>query len=228
MAANTAAELIQALEVCGTAQNRKIYRRHGVKGPQFGISYANLGKLRKKIKKNHAAAVALWISGNHDARVLATMIADPGAMCRQDLEAWAQDLDNYVLTDAFSKLVCASRHADVLMRAWMDCGVEWKGQVAWSVIAAFATKRQEMLDDYFMPYLGVIERHIHERTNRERHSMNMALVAIGLRGGVLEGEAFRVAAAIGKVNVDHGETSCRTPNAATYMRRALARRARRS
>ena len=220
----TAAELLQELEACGTAQNRKVYSRHGVKGPQYGVSYANLGRLRKKIKKNHSVAKELWASGNHDARVLATMIADPGVMSEQCFEIWARDLGDYVLTDAFSKLVAASEHAEILMRSWMDAEEEWKGQAAWSVLAEYATRKPELPDSYFMPYMDVIQRYIHERHNRVRHSMNMALIAIGLRGGVLESEAFRAAAAIGKVQVDHGETSCTTPDAASYMRRGIARR----
>jgi 3-methyladenine DNA glycosylase AlkD len=43
----------------------------------FGVSYAALGKLKKQIKQEHALAEALWETGNHDARVLATMVADP-------------------------------------------------------------------------------------------------------------------------------------------------------
>ena len=223
MATATAQELLRDLEACGTAQNRKVYRRHGVHGAQFGVSYANLGKLRKKVKKNHAAAVELWASGNHDARVLATMVADCNKMSFKDLETWAGELDNYVLTDAFSKLVYASAHAEDIVRAWVGIGAEWKGQVAWSVVAMLAGRGSEMSDDYFTPYLEVIERHIHECSNRERHSMNMALIAIGLRGGALESRAFRVADRIGEVSVDHGKTGCTTPDAASYMRRAIAR-----
>ena len=220
----TAPELLQALEACGTAQTRKIYRRHGVCGPQFGVSYANLNALRKKARKNHEAAMELWRSGNHDARVLATMIADPELANSALLQAWSEDLDSYVLTDAFAKLAGGTAHAEELMRQWMDAGKEWKGQAAWCILAEFALKRKDAADDYFLPILAVIEREIHLRHNRERHAMNMALVAIGMRGDVLETEALRVAAAIGKVHVDHGDTSCKTPDAAAYIRKAKARK----
>jgi len=33
-----------------------------------------------------------------------------------------------------------------------------------------------------------------------------------------------MAAAIGKVEVDHGETSCKTPDAVPYIEKALARK----
>ncbi len=36
-----------------------------------GVSYANLEKLKKRIKMDHELAAHLWDTGNHDARILA-------------------------------------------------------------------------------------------------------------------------------------------------------------
>jgi len=45
----TFAEVMKQLESMGTAQNRKIYARHGVPADKmFGVSYANLYALQKK------------------------------------------------------------------------------------------------------------------------------------------------------------------------------------
>jgi 3-methyladenine DNA glycosylase AlkD len=72
-----ARELLRELESAGTAQNRKIYARHGVKRPTFGVSFANLHALAKRINLDHGLGRELWASGNYAARILATMIADP-------------------------------------------------------------------------------------------------------------------------------------------------------
>ena len=85
-------EAMDKLKSMGTARNRKIYARHGVGQKQFGVSWANLGKLKKTIKTNHALAVQLWKTANHDARILATMIADPKMVDSKLLEMWAKDL----------------------------------------------------------------------------------------------------------------------------------------
>ncbi len=100
----TAEQVLAELESTGTAQNRKVYARHGVGRQMYGVSYGNLGKLKKKIKVDHDVAEGLWASGNHDAMVLATMIADPPAFRSSRLDEWARDLDSYVLADAFSSL----------------------------------------------------------------------------------------------------------------------------
>ena len=71
------AEVLGRLERMGTVQNRKIYRRHGAGEKLYGVSFANLGKLKKHIKTDHQLAQRLWASGNVDARTLATMVGDP-------------------------------------------------------------------------------------------------------------------------------------------------------
>ena len=51
----------------------------------------------------------------------------------------------------------------------------------------------------------------------------MALIAIGIRNGKLERNALAAAQKIGKVEVDHGETNCQTPDAAAYIRKTRQR-----
>jgi hypothetical protein len=84
----TKTEVMKELRANGTAQNRKVLRQHGIRGEMFGVSYAALGKLRKKIKTDQALAEQLWATGNLDARVLTTMIADPGKISVATLNAW--------------------------------------------------------------------------------------------------------------------------------------------
>jgi len=40
-------QVMRELKAMGTAQNRKIYGRHGVETEMYGVSFANLGQLRK-------------------------------------------------------------------------------------------------------------------------------------------------------------------------------------
>lgn len=53
--------------------------------------------------------------------------------------------------------------------------------------------------------------------------MSNALIAIGGSMPELQARALEIAAAIGAVEVDHGETGCKTPDAAAYIERMVAR-----
>ncbi len=217
-------EALQELESLGTAQNRKIYRRHGVGANLFGVSYANQNQLAKAVKPDHSLARELWATGNHDARVLAAMVADPAQADAALLDSWVDDLDNYVLTDAFAGLAGQTSLAYDKAEQWGCAAAEWPGRAGWLLVARLALKNRDLPDAYFIARLDTIEREIHHRKNRVRDAMNSALIAIGIRNDALEQPALAAAARIGKVAVDHGETGCKTPDAAEYIRRTLTRR----
>src|SRR5262245_6863102 len=94
-------DLMQELQSLGTEQTRKTLKRHGVEGEMYGVSYAHLGALKKKIKVDHELAGQLWQSGLHDARILATMIADP-AQGASLVDGWVKDVNSYVISDALA------------------------------------------------------------------------------------------------------------------------------
>jgi 3-methyladenine DNA glycosylase AlkD len=217
-------DLLLELEVIGTEQNRKVYRRHGVKGYQFGVSFANLNRLAKRIGSNTQLAEMLWCSGVHDARVLATMVADASTISEDLIDRWLEDLDNYILTDAFSNMVGRSKFAVKKAGEWSDSTQEWVGAAGWNLVARIALHDQTLDDDYFLAKLENIEIHIHERPNRTRYSMNNALIAIGVRTPALEQVALAVSDHIGKVQVDHGDTSCKTPDARVYILKTVQHR----
>ena len=56
----TLEETMKTLQEMGTELNRKVYARHGVTGDQFGVSFANMGKLVKQIKMDHELALQLF------------------------------------------------------------------------------------------------------------------------------------------------------------------------
>ena len=220
----TLKEVMAELERAGTAQNRKVYARHGYSDNMFGVSFANLRKLGKKIKRDDALARKLWATGNEDARQLACMIADPEAMTSADLDAWVSEIGHYCLADVFSKeLAARSPHVGKKISAWTRSKTDFTGQAGWDLVALFAMEKAATPDATFEKHLATIERRVHSAPNRTRHAMNGALIAIGLRNAKLEKLALAAAARIGRVEVDHGATGCKTPDAAAYIAKASAR-----
>ena len=222
----TVERALAELEALGTEQNRKVYPRHGARPPIYGVSYADLGKLANRWRNDDALARGLWASGVHDARVLALMIADPARADESAIDAWLADVDNYGLAEALAAFVARTAFARAKADAWRLSPAEWPSATGWAVTANLALRDAGLSDDYFLCLLGTIEREIDGAPNRTRYEMNGALIAIGLRAERLREAALATAARVGKVTVDHGETGCRTPDAAAYIAKASARRAR--
>ncbi len=217
-------DVMGQLEKAGSAQTRKTYGRHGITSPMFGVSYAVLGKLVKTIKVDQALAERLWATGNHDARILATMIAEPPTIGRKQLDAWANVADNYVLSDAIGRLVAKTPAARATAEAWAKSDGEHIGQCGWTVLAVLAGGDEAVSEADCLTLLGRIEREIKTAKNRVRHSMNSVLIAIGGRSVKLRTAALAAHQRIGKVEVDHGDTACVTPNAEAYIARIWARK----
>jgi 3-methyladenine DNA glycosylase AlkD len=210
---------LDALAEMGTEQNRKIYSRHGAGYNTFGVSFANLRAMAKKIKTNHALAIELWNSGNTDAMTLATMVADPKQATTAQLDRWMGDVPYYMLASLVSGFVAKTDHAEVKRVEWRKSDFDFTSQAAWELVAHAAMSDPTLNDEYFVGLLEEIEGGIHAAPNRTRHAMNAAVIAIALRNPGLKRRALAAAKRIGKVEVDHGETGCVTPDIAAYVKK---------
>ena len=214
-------DLMKELESLGNEQYRKTYRRHGVKGDLFGISFAHFGTLKKKIKTDHELAIELWKSGNYDARVLATIIADP-AKGASVIDDWVKDVDGYAIGDAVAAYAIQISPDRKKIEKWMKNKDEWISFYGWQVFARLARRASPFSDDELAEYLGIIERDIHQAKNFVKFSMNAAVISIGVRNEALQKKALAAAARIGTVDVDWGDTYCKTPDAATSIKKTFA------
>ena len=224
----TRTQVMKELKAAGTAQNRKVYRRHGIREPLFGVSYAALGKLKKKIKVDQPLAEQLWATGNHDARALATLIADPEKISARTLDAWAKEVDNPGLAAALSNVAAASKSAKTRMEKWTTSRAELVSCAGWHTLASIAREGDGYPDAYFKKYLDTIETKIHTSKNWAKYAMNNALINIGVRNPALERKAIAAAKRIGIVEVDHGQTGCKTPDAVAYIRKTVTHRAKKA
>ena len=60
----------------------------------LGISIYTLRPLAKEIGRDHDLALQLWELGIHEARILASYVADPLQMTEAQMEHWAADFDS--------------------------------------------------------------------------------------------------------------------------------------
>ena len=109
------------------------------------------------------------------------------------------------------------------MEKWIASRKEWVSSAGWEVLAHLSAT-DEVTDRELEGHLRTIESRIHGAPNRTRYAMNNALISIGVRTPALQRKATAAAGRIGPVEVDHGETGCKTPDAASYIARTVAHR----
>ena len=224
-------EAVKRLRAAGTEQNRKVYARHGVDGEMYGVSYGNLSKIEREAKGEletdelHVLAVELWESGIHDARVLAVRLADPVRLRSRELDRWVGGADNYVVSSAFAGLVGRTPLALSKSKKWSSSPREFVGQAGWNVLTELLLADADLDEAFLGDRLCTIERSIHCARNRVRYAMNNTLIALALRSKEWERRSLAAARRIGTVEVDHGQTGCKTPDAPRAIRKAVQRRA---
>lgn len=217
-------EVMTELAGLGSEQTRKVLRRHGMPENAFGVKIEDLKKLLKRLKGDHALALALWETGNSDARYLAGLLADASRLTPAQLDHWAGTADWQMLAE-YSVAGCAadSPHGWALGRRWIDSPRELTAAAGWATLAGHvAVTEDDGLD--LAGLRALLERvrlQLGDSPDRARYTMNGFVIAVGGYVEALRGDALAVAAAVGKVRVDMGGTACQVPDAASYIARMV-------
>lgn len=211
-------EMMEELERSGSPKNCEVYRKHGIKDPMFGVSFANLKRIANEYKNCSRQAKLLWDTENHDARMLATMVASPTDLSMDELMLWAEEAENHVLCGAVAGLVVRYPNAWITVQAWIESPSEWVSTIGWNAVSIFAAKASRREDSDFRPLIDFIVKNIHKSPNRTKYAMNSALIAIGRNRKSLAEVAIKAAEVIGPLDIDHGDTGQTTPNAVDAIR----------
>lgn len=219
----TLAEVMRELERAGSAQTRKTYTRHGAPEPMFGVSFATLKALTKRIGVDHELALGLWATGNFDARNLAVKVVDPARLSPSEMDRWvAEGSPSRMCGGYVAMLAAETPHGRAKAEAWLGSRDEKVRQAGWVLLGQLAQRDVSAPDAGFVKRVEEIEQRIHTAPNAEREAMNGALIALGGRNAALRQRVLAAAKRIGPVEVDHGDTACQTPDAAAYVEKCWA------
>ena len=191
-----ASEIIAQLQSLGNQTNREGMAHFGIKTERaLGISMDTLRGIARQIgKKDHALAQELWNTSWHEARILATLIDDPRAVSREQMEQWVAEFDSWDLCDQ-----CCGNLFDKTPYAW-DKAVEWSAReqeyekrAGFVLIAYLAVHDKQAPDEKYLPYLAIIKREAGDSRNFVRKAVNWALRQVGKRNASLNRAAIATA-----------------------------------
>lgn len=218
-------QVMAHLEKAGTAQARKIYLRHGHAEPMFGVSFAELNALKKKIKTDQALAEALWASGNSDAKILAAMVADPAKFTPSLQAKWVRETNFRGLRDYVGCTLGRSPGGAKLAEKLLASKEPSERMMGYSIMANLGRDGTPLPLEVTRRALEAIEREIHTAENWSRYGMMYALIGIGGYNPELRKDAVAAARRIGKVEFDPGETNCKMPDPVPHIAKMAARAA---
>jgi 3-methyladenine DNA glycosylase AlkD len=163
----------------------------------LGVRVPALRKLAKEIGTDHALALALWQTGLHEARLLATMVADPDQTDGALMETWVGDLNSWDLADQ----ACANlfwRTPEAWDKAMVFAGREEElaRRAGFALMATLALHDHAAPDEAFHAFLPLIEQAAGDPRERVRKAVSWALRQAGKRSRDLNQRALEVAEAL--------------------------------
>ena len=198
---NGVADILAELRSMGSERDRAGMARYGIKVENaFGVSVYELRGMAKRLGTNHALALALWATGNHEARLLACFVDDPALVSDKQMEAWARDFDSWDICDqATTSLFDLTRHAWAKAIEWAGRDEEWVKRAGFSLMAGLAVHDKAATNRAFRKLLSVIERGAFDERNFVKKAVNWALRNIGKRNRALNVAAIASAEKIRSV-----------------------------
>lgn len=189
--AGRARALLAELRGMGSERDRAGMARYGIAVEDaFGVSVYELRKLARRLGTDHDLALALWATGNHEARLLACFVDDPAAVTAAQAEAWAGDLDSWDLCDqAATSLLDQTPHAWTLAAAWAVREEPWVKRAGFALMAGLAVHDATASDRAFAGLLPLVERGAPDERDFVKKAVSWALRNIGKRGGALNAAA---------------------------------------
>jgi len=216
----TVKEIMAELKSMGDENIKKIWVKHGVKEPFFGVRVQHLKPIQKKIKKDYQLAKDLYATGNADAMYLAGLIADDEKMTKADLQTWVkQAVSNNISEYTVPWVTVGSKHGQELAIEWIDSRDEYIAAAGWATLSGLVAVKpdHELNITALKALLARVVKDIHAAGNRVRYTMNGFIIAAGSYVAALTNDAIATAKKVGVVSVDKNGTSCKVPDAAEYI-----------
>lgn len=187
-------DLLEHLQSLANAENVAGMARFGINPDRtLGIDIYTLRKIAKGIGINHALALQLWDSGFHEARILASYIADPRQISEAQIEHWVADFDSWDVCDQVVALFSKTPFAYPKIAEWARRPEEFVKRAAFALIAELAAHNTQATDEKLAQLFPIIVGASVDDRNFVKKAVNWALRNLGKRNRALNEQAIATA-----------------------------------
>ncbi|MGN0015808.1 MAG: DNA alkylation repair protein [Candidatus Avelusimicrobium sp.] len=192
-----AAEVVNRIKRHATpAFKEQMQKRFGIQTEYaVGTPVTTLRLLLKGLPRpDQPLADALWETHVHEARIMASMLADPEQMTREKLDAWAQELNSWDICDLCAgNLFARVKNPLKLAERWIKREDEFVRRAGFAVLAALSVPRSKTTDEELVKMLPLIKNHACDARPMVYKAVNWALRNIGKKNPRLTPKAVACA-----------------------------------
>lgn len=186
-----AALIIARLEALASLDDAAGMARFGIRGARvLGVPVKTLRAIARETGRSHTLAEALWASGIHEARILASIVAEPKRVTLTQMEQWVADLDSWDLCDqCCTNLWVRTPFARDQALVWSERAEEFVKRAGFVLMVQVAGKDKRAPTVLLHSYLVRAEREAHDERNFVKKAVSWAMREIGQRSAELNAAA---------------------------------------
>ncbi|MBS1523874.1 MAG: DNA alkylation repair protein [Bacteroidetes bacterium] len=175
----TVNEVLTKLESLGNEKVRQHNIKFGAGDNQFGVKMGDIRAISQKIKTDHELALALWETGNIEARFLATLIIVPKRLSTTELEKMVRsERFSQVIDWLYSYVIKEHADKEQLRQQWLYSDDVMCARLGWSLTSGKVARSPEGLD--IPALLDCIESEMPTAPPEVQWTMNSTLAQIGI------------------------------------------------
>jgi 3-methyladenine DNA glycosylase AlkD len=184
----TVETIIANLKENGNGRALEQMQHFGIKAKSaFGVKVPHIRSLAKEIEINHALTCELWKNDLHEARLLATMIADYKQITPEIADEWVSvfyswDICDQCCSNLFWKLPFAYEKA----KYWCTQEQEYVKRAGFVMMAVLAVHDKKATNDQFKTFIPFIIEGSTDERNFVKKAVNWAIRQIGKRNELLQ------------------------------------------
>ena len=199
---HSTAGILQKLKTHGSRENIEGMARFGITTERrLGVSVPEMRRIARECGKDHPLSIRLWNSGIPEARIVASMIADPSEMTAAEMDRWVSEFDSWDVCDQVCmNLFERTPFAGKKIRQWSRREEEFVRRAAYALIACLAWHDKDAPDVVFTGFLPIIKRGATDERNFVKKSVNWALRNVGKRNPRLNRAAVSTAKEISRLD----------------------------
>lgn len=221
---NSPREILAQLKSLADPKVRTLNIRNGAGDNQFGVKLGDIRKLAEKIKANHALGLALWKTGNLDARLLAILLMKPKELSADELDRMVRSVGTAQVADWLNSYVVKNHPGKEALRGkWMTDRDPWAARAGWSLTSERINKKPEGLDASAL--LDRIESEMADAPPEAQWTMNFCLAGIGIHFPKLRRRALAIGEALGIYRDYPVLKGCTSPFAPIWINEMVKRQA---
>lgn len=212
------------LEALGSERVRTLNHRNGAGTNQYGVMLGDIRKVAAKFKNDHALGLALWDTGNLDARLVGILLMKPAALGTDDLDRMVRSAGSAQEADWLSSYITKKHPQKETLRVrWMQDADPWAARAGWSLTAERIAKNPEGLD--LEGLLHRIEAELAGASPTVQWTMNFGLAHIGIHVPALRARALEIGERLGVYRDYPCAKGCTSPFAPIWINEMVKRQA---